>query len=74
MADEPIPLFNLQAPYQALKPRLHQAVLEALNSNQWLLGPQTARFEEEFAQLIGVKHCIACSGGGPCTWPYGPPA
>ena len=64
MADEPIPLFNLQAPYQALKPRLHQAVLEALNSNQWLLGPQTAQFEEEFAQLIGVKHCIACSGGG----------
>ena len=29
----------------------------------WLLGPQTEKFEEEFAKMIGVKHCITCSSG-----------
>ena len=63
MADDPIPLLDLRTQYQTLKPRLHQAVLEALDSNQWLLGPQTQQFETEFADLIGVKHCISCSSG-----------
>lgn len=61
MADDPIPLFNLHPSYEVLKPRIHQAVLETLNSGKWILGPQTQKFETEFADLIGVKHCITCS-------------
>ncbi len=60
---KPIPLFNLKEQYEALKPQLHQAALEAMDSMHWLLGPQTEQFEEEFARLIGVKHCISCSSG-----------
>lgn len=63
MADDPIPLFNLKQQYDSLKPQIHAAALQALDSMHWLLGEQTAAFEQEFADLIGVKHCVACSSG-----------
>lgn len=58
-----IPLFNLQKQHESLKKELNAAALDALNSMHWLLGPQTEGFEQDFAQLIGVKHCISCSSG-----------
>lgn len=58
-----IPLFNLQKQHESLKTQLNTAACEALNSMQWLLGPQTDAFENEFADLIGVRHCITCSSG-----------
>ncbi len=63
MADDPIPLFNLKQQYDSLKPQIHAAALQALDSMHWLLGEQTAAFEQEFADLIGVKHCVTCSSG-----------
>ena len=59
----PIPLFNLKEQHDRLKDQINQAAAEALNSMHWLLGPQTEKFEEEFAKTIGVKHCITCSSG-----------
>lgn len=65
MTDElkPIPLFNLKEQHDSLKKEINAAATEALNSMHWLLGPQTEKFEEEFAKMIGVKHCITCSSG-----------
>lgn len=63
MTEDPIPLFNLQEQYNQLKPQIHTAALEALDSMHWLLGKQTELFEQEFAKLNGVKHCITCSSG-----------
>ena len=60
---ENIPLFNLQKQHESLKSELNAAALDALNSMHWLLGPQTEGFEKDFAELIGVKHCISCSSG-----------
>lgn len=59
----PIPLFNLKEQHDSLKDQINAAAAEALNSMHWLLGPQTEKFEEEFAKTIGVKHCITCSSG-----------
>jgi perosamine synthetase len=39
------------------------AVLEVLDSGMLAQGPRTARLEERFAQLCGVKHAIATSCG-----------
>ncbi len=39
------------------------AVLEVLESGMLAQGPRTARFEERFAQLCGVKQAIATSSG-----------
>lgn len=60
---KPIPLFNLKEQHESLKAQINAAATEALNSMHWLLGPQTEKFEEEFAAAIGVKHCITCSSG-----------
>ena len=63
MAENNIPLFNLQKQHESLKPELNAAALDALNSMHWLLGPQTEGFEKDFAEMMGVKHCISCSSG-----------
>ena len=63
MSFSPIPLFDLQRQHNSLKKELNAVVLDALNSMQWLLGPQTEKFEQHFAALMGVKHCISCASG-----------
>lgn len=63
MSQPPIPLFNLKKHHESLKSELNAAALDALNSIHWLLGPQTEGFEKEFAEMIGVKHCVSCSSG-----------
>ncbi len=40
-----------------------QAVMEVLDSGMLAAGPRTAKFEERFAQVCGVKHAIATSSG-----------
>lgn len=63
MSLDPIPLFNLKQQHESLKKELNAAALDALNSMHWLLGPFTEAFEKDFAEMIGVKHCISCSSG-----------
>jgi len=60
---EPIPLFNLALQHKALAKELSEAAVRVINSGKFILGPETSAFETEFAQTIGVKHCIACSSG-----------
>ncbi|MDD4004321.1 MAG: DegT/DnrJ/EryC1/StrS family aminotransferase [Elusimicrobiaceae bacterium] len=59
----PIPLFNLNKQHSSLRAELNEAAIRALDSMHWILGPETEGFEKEFAALIGVKDCIACSSG-----------
>jgi len=40
-----------------------QAVLEVLDSGMLAQGPRTAKFEERFAAVCGVKHAVATSSG-----------
>jgi perosamine synthetase len=40
-----------------------QAVMEVLDSGMLAQGPRTAKFEERFAQMCGVKHAIATTSG-----------
>lgn len=59
----PIPLFNLNKQHTSLRTEINEAVIRALDSMHWILGPENEGFEKEFAELIGGKHCIACSSG-----------
>ena len=56
--DEPIPLARplLGAAEEA-------AVVGVLRSGRLSLGPELARFEQEFARWLGVAHCSAVSSG-----------
>jgi dTDP-4-amino-4,6-dideoxygalactose transaminase len=44
------------------------AVLAALDSRQWILGPECRAFEQEFARYIGSNHAVLASSGTAALW------
>lgn len=58
-----IPFVDLRAQYLTLKPAMDKAVLELIDSTQFILGSDVAAFEDEYARFLGVKYCIAVSSG-----------
>jgi dTDP-4-amino-4,6-dideoxygalactose transaminase len=42
-----------------------QSLLKVLHSGKWNrgMGAQVGRFEEEYARLMGSKHCLAAANG-----------
>jgi len=58
-----IPFIDLQAQRKRLGEPLNEAILAAVASGQWILGPQVTQLEEELAAFAGVKHAVACANG-----------
>lgn len=58
-----IPILELQTQYQRLKPELDEAVLRALASTHYIMGPESQAFEAEFAAWSGAKHGIGVGNG-----------
>ncbi|MHB8132770.1 MAG: DegT/DnrJ/EryC1/StrS family aminotransferase [Anaerolineaceae bacterium] len=58
-----IPLLDLVAQYQSIKPEIDAAIQEVLNSGKFILGPQEKAFEQEIAEYLGVKHAIGVASG-----------
>jgi dTDP-4-amino-4,6-dideoxygalactose transaminase len=58
-----IPFLDLKAQYQSIKPEIEAAVASVLDSGQFVLGPEVAAFEREFAQYSGAAHGIAVNTG-----------
>lgn len=58
-----IPYLDLKAQYQAIKPEIDAAVLKVLESCEFVLGSEVARFEEEFAAYCGVQYAIGVNSG-----------
>src|SRR5215475_4665662 len=58
-----ISFIDLQAQRRRLGAPLEKAILDAVQSGQWILGPQVTRLEKELAEFAGVKHAIACANG-----------
>ena len=54
---------DLKKQYQVLKPDLDQAVLSAMASGAYIMGPQVKALEKELAEYVGVKHCLTCANG-----------
>jgi dTDP-4-amino-4,6-dideoxygalactose transaminase len=60
---DPIAFIDLQAQRKRLGAPLDEAIRQAVEGGQWILGPQVARFEQEIAAWAGVRHAIACANG-----------
>lgn len=60
---EPIPFIDLQAQRRRLGAPLEQAILAAVQSGQWILGPQVYELEHRLAQFAGVRHAVTCANG-----------
>jgi dTDP-4-amino-4,6-dideoxygalactose transaminase len=58
-----IPFVDLQAQYRQLKPEIDEAVLEVLESAQFVLGPAVSAFEENFAKYCRVSEAIGVNTG-----------
>ena len=58
-----IPLVDLQAQFQSIKPKIMVAIEEVLANMHLFLGPQTQAFEDEFAQYCGCQYGIGLSSG-----------
>jgi dTDP-4-amino-4,6-dideoxygalactose transaminase len=53
----------LKAQYLQIKPEVDAAVARAIESTQFVLGPEVAAFEKRFAGYCNVGHCSAVNSG-----------
>jgi dTDP-4-amino-4,6-dideoxygalactose transaminase len=63
MANIKVPYLDLKAQYRSIKPEIDQAIARVLDSCQFVLGPEVADFEREFAAYSGTSECIAMNSG-----------
>ena len=57
----PVPLFaSSLEPYAA---RLTEKLGEVLRGGRYILGPEVAAFEREYADYLGVRHCVGVANG-----------
>lgn len=58
-----IPLLDLRAQYQALKPEIDEAVGRVLASGQFILGPEVEALEQEVAAYCGTRYAVGVASG-----------
>lgn len=58
-----VPFLDLKAQYNQIKNEIKPEIEEVLDTCYYVLGPKVKNFEEKYAELCGVKHCIALSSG-----------
>jgi dTDP-4-amino-4,6-dideoxygalactose transaminase len=58
-----IPPVDLSRQYKLIKEEANLAVLEILNSGNYVGGEAVATFEQELANYLGVKECVSCNSG-----------
>ena len=54
---------DLKKQYQVLKEDMDKAMLEAVASGAYIMGPQVKELEKQLAEDVGVKHCLTCANG-----------
>jgi dTDP-4-amino-4,6-dideoxygalactose transaminase len=58
-----IPPVDLTRQYKLISEEADLAVLEILNSGNYIGGQAVATFEQQFAQYTGVAECVSCNSG-----------
>ena len=58
-----IPMVDLKTQYHNLKNEIDKAVLDAIESTQFILGPNVTAFEQESAAYLGAPHAVSCAYG-----------
>jgi dTDP-4-amino-4,6-dideoxygalactose transaminase len=54
---------DLKKQYQVLKKDMDKAILEAVASGAYIMGPQVKELEKQLAEYVGVKYCLTCANG-----------
>ncbi len=58
-----VKFLDLKKINDSFEPQLSQSIKRVLDSGWYLQGQEVAAFEQEYAQYIGVKHCVGCANG-----------
>lgn len=58
-----VPFLELRPTYDELEADLDAAYRRVMRSGWYLLGQETEQFELEFAQYVGVRHCVTVANG-----------
>ena len=58
-----IPLVDLKAQYDSIKPEIDNAIQRVLDSTSFIMGEELERFEEEFALFCNTKYAIGVANG-----------
>ena len=58
-----VPFVDLKVQYQSIKPQIDAAIEDVLSNTAFVGGSRVKGFEDSFAALYGVKHCISTANG-----------
>ncbi len=58
-----IPFADLHSQYLSIKPEIDDAIAAVIRESAFIRGPYVERFETEFAEALGVSHCVSCANG-----------
>src|ERR1039458_10877672 len=58
-----VALFDTSTPLIALRGELRAAIDRVLDSERYILGPEVAAFEQEFAAYCGAEHAVGVANG-----------
>ncbi len=58
-----IPFLDLKAQYASIRDDVREAVDRVMESGWYVLGPEVASFEEEFAAYCGTKYAVGVNSG-----------
>ena len=54
---------DLKQQYRVLREDMDRAILDAVASGAYIMGPQVKELEKQLAEYVGVKHCLTCANG-----------
>lgn len=58
-----IPFVDLKAQYNTIKNEIDSAIFNVINETAFIGGKYVNKFEEDFVEIYGVKHCISVANG-----------
>jgi dTDP-4-amino-4,6-dideoxygalactose transaminase len=58
-----IPFVDLKKQYLSIKKEIDSAIDNVINETAFIGGKYVEKFEKEFAELYGVKHCVSVANG-----------
>jgi len=58
-----IPFVDLKAQYLSIKPEIDEAIFSVINETSFIKGYYVDKFEKEYAEKYGVRHCIGVANG-----------
>lgn len=61
--NQKIPLLDLVAQYESIKPEIDEAIQRVLDSGWFILGEEVKAFEEEVARYLDVRHAVGVASG-----------